>query len=134
MAEIKIRAGAIIIKNNRLLLVSAGERKEFWSPGGKIEKSETDEDCLKRELLEEIGVQLISFKFYKEYMKESFYYDYIIKSRMYLVSIKGEPKPCSEVIRIHWLSKEEFEKQQIPIIPIINEELIPDLIRDKIWL
>lgn len=104
-------------------------------PGGmQIIVGETDEICLRRELKEEIGVELVSYKFYKEYNRKSFYHDYMLKSRMYLVSIKGEPKENMEIKRFCWLSKEEFEKQQFLIIPIINEELIPDLIKDKILL
>ncbi len=133
MTEIKVRVGAIILKENKLLLVSAKGREEFWSPGGKIEENETDEECLKRELKEELGVQLVACKFYKEYMRKSFYHNYMLKSKMYIVSIKGEPKPTAEIANIHWLTKEEFEKKKIMIIPIINEELIPDLIKDKIF-
>lgn len=134
MTDTKIRAGAIIFNDNKLLLVSAKGRKEFWSPGGKIEENETDEDCLKRELKEELGVQLVAYKFYKEYIRKSFYHDYMLKSKMYIVSIEGEPKPTAEIANIHWLTKEEFEKKRVIIIPLINEELIPDLIKDKILL
>lgn len=132
MIETKIRAGALIIEGNRLLLVSGWGRKEFWTPGGKIEKSETEEDCLKRELEEELGIKLISYKFYKEYLRKSFYHDYMLRNRMYLVSVKGKPKPGSEIMQFHWLSKKEFEEQLLSIIPVIKEEVIPDLIKDKL--
>ena len=132
MTETKVRAGALIVEDNKLLLVNGKGRKEFWTPGGKIEENETEEDCLKRELEEELGVQLVSYKFYKEYLRKSFYHDYMLKNRMHLVSIKGKPKPNSEIAQLHWLSKKEFEEHRLSIVPVINEEVIPDLIKDKI--
>lgn len=57
----KIVTAAIIIQNEKVLLarrksdeVLAG----FWEfPGGKIEQGETPNECLERELLEELGVE-----------------------------------------------------------------------------
>ncbi len=51
---------AVIWKNGKVLIArrAPGEHLEaFWEfPGGKIEKGETPEQCLKRELFEEFGI------------------------------------------------------------------------------
>ena len=40
----------------------------FWNlPGGKLEKGESTEDCIKREIKEELGVKLTSLKFIGTY-------------------------------------------------------------------
>ncbi len=55
-------AAAVIRKNGKVLIAqrASGEHLEtFWEfPGGKIEKGETPEQCLKRELFEEFGIDV----------------------------------------------------------------------------
>ncbi len=54
-------AAAVIFKNRSVLLTrrKAGEPLAgYWEfPGGKIENEETPQECLERELFEELGVQ-----------------------------------------------------------------------------
>lgn len=57
----KIVTAAIIRKNDKVLLTrrAFGERLQgFWEfPGGKLESGESLQECLERELLEELGVR-----------------------------------------------------------------------------
>jgi 8-oxo-dGTP pyrophosphatase MutT (NUDIX family) len=46
---------AIILEKNRILMVYLEKTKEYKFPGGGIEKYETIEEALKREVLEEVG-------------------------------------------------------------------------------
>ena len=57
------RVGAIIIKDNKLLLLTRHGFQHIWTPGGKIEPGESDEECLRRELKEEIDAELKEMKF-----------------------------------------------------------------------
>ncbi|GBU27802.1 hypothetical protein R84B8_01343 [Treponema sp. R8-4-B8] len=50
---------AIILKENSVLMVSLGKTNEFKFPGGGIEENETIEEALKREVLEEVGCNVI---------------------------------------------------------------------------
>ncbi len=58
---------AIIVKDNKILITQKGPQGRFankWEfPGGKIDQGETPEECIVRELLEEleIGIQIDSF-------------------------------------------------------------------------
>lgn len=61
----KVGVGVLIIKNNQILL---GKRKNahgegFWAPpGGHLEFNETIEECAKREIQEEVGIEIKNIK------------------------------------------------------------------------
>lgn len=54
--EVVVRAKALIINDGKILL--GNERDILQFPGGHLEKQETLEDCLRREVLEETGIEL----------------------------------------------------------------------------
>jgi len=58
----RVVAKALITdKNNRILVVK--EKQDFWSlPGGGLEHGESAQDCLKREIHEEIGIENVNIK------------------------------------------------------------------------
>ncbi|HEX9896207.1 MAG TPA: NUDIX hydrolase [Dehalococcoidales bacterium] len=56
-----VGVGALILKERRMLLVKRSKEpsKGLWSiPGGRLELGETIEEAVKREVLEECGVQI----------------------------------------------------------------------------
>ncbi len=60
MKNIHVSA-AIIMKDDRIFITQRGygEFKDFWEfPGGKIEKGETKEEALKREIMEELHASI----------------------------------------------------------------------------
>ncbi len=132
--ETVTRIAGIIIKDGKLLLLLGKNHKELWTPGGRIEPGETDEECLKRELKEETGVNLLSCKFFKEYSGKSFYHpERTTIERVYIAEVEGQVKPDAEIKDFVWFSKEDFENKKYPMITSTQEALIPDLIMAKIW-
>ena len=84
----RTRIDGIIIQDNKLLLVKGRGYEHLWTPGGKVDEGETDEECLRRELKEEIGVDLIEAKFFKEYSGVSFYNPKLkLEQRIYIVKV-----------------------------------------------
>ena len=61
---------AIIINNGSILIAQRGDNQKLagkWEfPGGKIEPGETPEECLKREINEELGIIIEIDKFFGE--------------------------------------------------------------------
>ena len=60
------KIGAIAIKDRKLLVVRKRGKEEFIIPGGKHERDESFEECLRRELHEELQVNLTHFHFLKD--------------------------------------------------------------------
>ena len=58
----KLVTAAIIINNGKVLIAQRAEKQKLagkWEfPGGKIEFGETPEECRKREIKEELGINI----------------------------------------------------------------------------
>lgn len=73
-AQLRVRACGICIHKDKLLLVRHGstvDNDAFWAPpGGGLQYGETMQACLKREILEETGleVQVERFLFVNEFL------------------------------------------------------------------
>ena len=56
---LNIRVGAIIMKNDKILMVGNMKRTEYlYSVGGRIKFGETAEEAVKREVFEETGIRM----------------------------------------------------------------------------
>ena len=103
---------AIIRKGDKFLIAKRGKGKHLegmWEfPGGKVEFSETPEECLKRELEEEFGVISRINSFVAESVFN--YGDKTIRLLGYNVEyISGEFKLNAHE-EIRWISTNEFDK------------------------
>ena len=64
------RIKALIINDNNILI--ADQNGGFQFPGGHLEKNESYEECLKREVLEETGIELEEKEINEAFMKVKF--------------------------------------------------------------
>ncbi len=66
-------AGVILINDDKRILLQHRDEKNRWNQdvwsefGGQIKKGETPEIAVKRELKEELGIELTDLKFFKKY-------------------------------------------------------------------
>ncbi len=119
------RISAVIIKDRKILLVS-DDSNIFWTPGGKVERAETHQETLDRELCEELQIRLLSLRQYFSYvifhpLKKDNQQVYC-----YLVEYDGDIFPSHEIIRYGWFSKNDLP----PLLDSVKNVLIPRLIED----
>lgn len=106
---------------------------DYLMPGGKIKNGEDDIACLKREIKEEMAVELDenSLKYINEYIdvaagdttKK-------VSIKLYQGNIIGQPKPSQEIMAFHWIKKEDITNNKVS--PIIRNKILPDLINKGI--
>jgi 8-oxo-dGTP diphosphatase len=113
MKSIEVVA-AIIQFNNKILCVQRGENKleyiskKYEFPGGKMESGETKEETIKREILEELKMEITVEK---EFLTVTHQYpDFILTMHSFLCSCESPELSLTEHIDFKWLSKEEMEQ------------------------
>ena len=115
----RIVTSAVIHNNDGKFLLAQRSAKDsnlpnFWAiPAGHVEFDQTNvetlEDNLKREVMEEIGVEINNI----QYLDSNGWVDPEYKkiTIAFLCTIKsGEPKPLDETQAVKWLSFSELEK------------------------
>lgn len=103
-----------VFKDKKMLQVRTGKQSEvFYTLGGKIEEGESDIECLKREVLEEIGCKIdeVSLKYLAEFEdvahgKE----EALLNVRLYEGRLVGKPRPSGEVVEIGWFDTKSNPK------------------------
>ena len=102
---------AIILKDNKVLIaqrsphVKLANKWEF--PGGKIEPGETPQECLKREIREELDVDIEVLDFFAESMYE--YHSGTIKLMAYWCQWISGDFTLNVHSQIAWVNRHELE-------------------------
>lgn len=120
---------AIITKDNLILIAQRGKNEKLsgmWEfPGGKIEARETPQQCLKREIQEELNIEIEVGKFFGE--SDYTYPNGEIKLLAYFaIIVKGDIK-LSVHDEVKWISVNEFDNFEfapadIPLVEKLKGE------------
>ncbi len=113
-----IGVGALIVKDGRYLLIKRGKEpgKGKWSiPGGKVELGETLAEAIKREVLEECGIQIEIEKIFNimdRILKDK---DGKIKYHFVLIDYKaqyisGKARAYSDADDMKWVTAAEMSE------------------------
>jgi mutator protein MutT len=112
---IEVSAG-LIFRAGKLLITQRHARAHLgglWEfPGGKCEPGETFEQCLVRELREELGVEVVVGELFATV--EHAYPERTVLLKFFLCSLlQGEPKPV-DCAAVKWVSHAELAAHDFP--------------------
>lgn len=123
------KAAGILIKNRKLLIEKSENKEFFIAPGGSIEKGETPEKALVRELFEEFGITVEERdieEFGNFHAKAAGQEENVVHMNVFIVKKwNGEPSPHAEVREIMWVTSDL--PKEIKIGSIFEHEVIPRL-------
>lgn len=120
---------ALILENKskEILLVKRKfpPKKGFWDlPGGFVEQKETIEQSLKREIKEELGIEITHFKYFSSYTGNYFYKKmyYFTLCFVFIGKIENQKiiKAGDDAEKIKFFKKEKIPFQRIAFPEIKN--------------
>lgn len=114
MKKIIDKIAWILISDNRVLSVLSMNKNVYYLPGGKREPNESDHECLKREILEELSVEIDdrTIKYFNTFKAQADGHQKSVSVNMvcYFSSFSGELKPSNEIEKFGWISYNEKDK------------------------
>jgi 8-oxo-dGTP diphosphatase len=118
---------AIIIYENKILCVQRGINKldyiskKYEFPGGKMEVGETKEQTIKREILEELNLEIIVEKEFLTVQHQ--YPDFLLTMHSFICACNNQNLTLTEHIDYKWLNKENLINLDWAAadIPIVNK-------------
>ncbi len=105
-------SAAIIVENKKILCVQRNKGKydyisyKYEFPGGKLEEGENEEDALKREISEELNLEIDVAEKFLVVTHE--YLDFDLTMHSYLCKANTEQLVLKEHIDAKWLHKNEL--------------------------
>jgi len=118
-----------VIKDNRLLVQEEVGEEYYLLPGGRAEEGEGAVQALCREVKEELGIELElqTLSFIGEFEDVSAGGDeYHVHVDLYSGNYHGEMKPCSEVIKLIWIDKNDDWSK---LAPVTKNKILPTLLK-----
>ena len=123
------KVGGVILKDKKILVQRKNNgREECIIPGGKREGSESDFETLKRELMEELSVQLIDTEYLGTYQDIAVFSNKQLQVITYLVRIEGEIQCNNEIKEALWIDR-NYKELGIKVGSILGDYVIPELIK-----
>ena len=96
-------AAVAVVEDGRLLLVSKREAPDvFYLPGGKPEAGESAEECVRREVREELGVGLFSLEFDHTIHASAALEGVPMAMDVFRGELVGAPSAAAEIAAIAW--------------------------------
>jgi len=116
--------GAAVIGPRGLLLVAKRAAPDvFYLPGGKPDAGEAPLDCLRREVAEELGVEIAEAQPFTEVHAPAALEGVPMWMSVFLTRLAGVPAPAAEIASLRWWP----ESPGLGLAPAVRDCVIPRL-------
>lgn len=132
--KLNIRAGGLIIHNNKILAHKNINKDHYCIPGGRIELGENSETTIKREIQEELGKDIDILKYSSTienffYMNKKKYHELYF---LYRVEFKNEEDKKIEYTMHNIEGKDYLQYEWLDIDKIDEYNILPECLKDML--
>lgn len=116
--EVIKKIGLAILRDKKILMTRGRGNDVYYFIGGKTKEGESDMDCLRREVKEELcaDINKESIKYLHEFEVEAWGKPGVmVHMRLYTGKLLNEPKPCTEVEEIKYFDSSIDPKLITPL-------------------
>lgn len=120
-----------LIRDGRRILVvrkNLPGRTEWIMPGGKPAPGESQEETLRRELAEELDVQITGIRWFGWFEDRATFEGTPMAMDVYNVEAQGTPRPSSEIAEIRWISQ-RYHEEGVVVGNLLSRAVLPALQR-----
>lgn len=117
----------------RRLLFVRNPAKPYWLfPGGKRELGESIEDALRRELREELSIDVTNIQ-HLGVVRGNTPEGAPLTMHLFSAVPRGEPRASSEIDRLIWVGHRDIGEHPHMLTPITKERVLPFLMAVGLW-
>ena len=124
MDVLRVIAAAVLSPRGLLLVSKRAAPAVFYLPGGKPEPGEEAPSCLRRELREELGVEIAAATPFARVHAPAALEGVMMDMSVFLTSLRGIPSPAAEISQLAWWP----ERSDVELAPAVRDVVIPRLI------
>ena len=119
----RVFAAAVLSARGLLLVSKRAAPSVFYLPGGKPEPGEPGLTCLRRELREELGVEVAEAAPLLEVRAQAALERVAMHMSVFLTRLRGEPCAGAEICSLRWWP----EHADLSLAPAVRDVVIPRL-------
>ena len=121
---LQVVAGAILSARGLLLVSKRAAPAVFYLPGGKPEADESAEACLRRELREELRVEVRTATPLLDVRAPAALERVEMEMMVFLTAVRGKPTAGAEISGLAWWP----ERMDLELAPAVRDAVIPQLL------
>jgi 8-oxo-dGTP pyrophosphatase MutT (NUDIX family) len=117
-------AGLVSIKDDKLLLAYSNNRKAWYLTGGKVDEGEEALQSLRREILEELNIELnpekITYYCHVTAPAYGLVPEVIMEQDCFLYPLTEKIEPSNEIAAVRYFSRQEYNNEPIQVIGVLH--------------